>query len=348
MLDTDTHDPAPEDAFARPRIDEETHPVFNGLFVLPTRACLALLDYIIFFVAMRMSAAFVAPPRYGKTMAGEFIKIHIPKEGAKGARVYKIDMAYYKHSTKNNFFEHLLKQVKHALWNEGKHAAKVDRFKAFLIDAARANKVTRVVLLFDEAQLLTIEDFEWLKEVHNELEKEHVKMITFLFGQRELEARREVLKDLNRPDITARFMFKIFNFPGIDSEDDLQVLMDCYDHESEFPEGSGWSYTRFFWPAAFEAGWRLSSEANTLWKHLTAARSKAGLRGPFTMEIVVRVIEYVVRSAQSMESKPPALAELWPDAVESTYYADAGQHSEAGESAAETLALTCGVEHAAE
>jgi len=51
-------------------------------------------------------------------------------------------------------------------------------------------------------------------------------------------------------------MVNQFCFHGILSAADVGTCLHGYDEESEHPADSGWSLTRYYFPAAFESGFR--------------------------------------------------------------------------------------------
>ncbi len=67
-------------------------------------------------------------------------------------------------------------------------------------------------------------------------------------------------------------------FYGIRNVDDVATCLNGYD-QTAYPEASGWSFTRFYLPLAFDAGYRLLDDAGEFWRAFEAARHKASLPG---------------------------------------------------------------------
>ena len=65
-----------------------------------------------------------------------------------------------------------------------------------------------------------------------------------------------------------------------------------YDDESEYPEASGCSFTRYFFPSGFEAGWRLAGEAKVLWEAFQHVRAEAKLPGLDPTAVLERHYSY--------------------------------------------------------
>src|SRR3546814_1290838 len=71
--------------------------------------------------------------------------------------------------------------------------------------------------------------------------------------------------------ILARFLAEPIPFEGCISVDDFRKILRSYDVNSEYPEGSGLSYTRFFLPKAYQAGFRLTNYSEEIWDALLNA-----------------------------------------------------------------------------
>lgn len=71
--------------------------------------------------------------------------------------------------------------------------------------------------------------------------------------------------------IIARFLSEPLAFDGRTSVEELKEILKeilkTFDEGTEYPEGSGWSYTRFFLPQAFEQGFRLQTYASSFSLH---------------------------------------------------------------------------------
>lgn len=67
--------------------------------------------------------------------------------------------------------------------------------------------------------------------------------------------------------IIARFLSEPLAFDGRTSVEELKEILKTFDEGTEYPEGSGWSYTRFFLPQAFEQGFRLQTYASSFGLH---------------------------------------------------------------------------------
>ena len=121
-------------------------------------------------------------------------------------------------------------------------------------------------------------------------------------------------------------MVRQLRFSGITNEADLRKCLANYDTDSEYPPESGYSFTRYYFPSAFESNLRLENYAPILWQAFKEIREEAQL--PLTREIPMqyfcRTIEYVLTHFGTLGelSKDLSLAQ-WKDAIRQSGYADA-------------------------
>ena len=64
--------------------------------------------------------------------------------------------------------------------------------------------------------------------------------------------------------VVSRFMVHELAFHGARNAEDCATCLQGYDLQ-EFPQGSGWAHTRFFFPSAYAAGFRLADEGAAFW-----------------------------------------------------------------------------------
>jgi hypothetical protein len=121
-----------------------------------------------------------------------------------------------------------------------------------------------VILFCDEAQRYDENEYEWLRDVHDALDRLQIKLFTFLVGQQDLLSIKTNLQRAKQTQIGARLMVEELAFSGVRSAQEVATCLNGYD-ETSFPRGSGWSFTRFFLPQAVEAGYRLADDSQALW-----------------------------------------------------------------------------------
>ncbi len=119
-------------------------------------------------------------------------------------------------------------------------------------------------LVIDEAQNLHVKELGWLKRIVNWLNIREVKVTVVLFGQSQLCTMHQRFM-AEMPDLTIRFMAELVEFRSLQDADDLRVVLKSCDDETEYPRGSGWSYTQYLWPTAHANGFRLANCATDLY-----------------------------------------------------------------------------------
>ena len=106
-------------------------------------------------------------------------------------------------------------------------------------------------------------------------------------------------------------------FYGIRNAQDVATCLNGYD-QTAYPERSHWSFTRFYVPQAFDAGYRLVNDAGKLWEAFVAVHHKASLPGQLEipMESFARAVEIVLKDSELRDARgygPEAV--LWQHAV---------------------------------
>jgi hypothetical protein len=111
-------------------------------------------------------------------------------------------------------------------------------------------------------------------------------------------------------------------FQGIRNAEDVATCLNGYD-QTAYPEGTQWSFTRFYLPQAFEAGYRLVSDAVVLWNAFEAAHHRATLAGrlEIPMESFARAVEIVLKDSELRDAPGYCPdASLWAHAVRHAGY----------------------------
>lgn len=155
---------------------------------------------------------------------------------------------------------------------------------------ARSLPSRHLFFIIDEAQEMTNERYIWLKKPVNWLTRSGVQVNFISFAQFEIIKKREEIITRYRSDIDERFIGELYELTGIRSEGDLAMPLEACDANSEFPAGSGYSYTALLAPRAFAAGLRLKSIAPQLWKtFVSKSPLKKGESG-IAMEFVAEAL----------------------------------------------------------
>ncbi|MDR6413101.1 hypothetical protein J2797_006372 [Paraburkholderia terricola] len=92
-------------------------------------------------------------------------------------------------------------------------------------------------MFLDEAQRFNENEYEWLRDVHDVLDRQQIKLFTFLVGQEELLAQKTALQLAGKTQIVARLMVDELAFYGIRNAQDVATCLNDYD-QTAYPEGN--------------------------------------------------------------------------------------------------------------
>lgn len=212
---------------------------------------------------------------------------------------------------------------------ERQPSAKRQRLNEYLIEKVERSNQNRLILFIDEAQKLHEPHYRWLIDIHNELDSHNIVLIVLLVGQEELGHQLTAFQAADKTQIVGRFMVQRFTFRGMRSAKDLEICLGNYDRGSEYPPGSKCSFTRYYFPEAFDSGFRLASYAEILWQAFREVREAEHL--PITTEIPMqyfcRTVEYVLARFGTLESLTRDLSlNQWKQAIKQSGYTDAEKY----------------------
>jgi hypothetical protein len=223
------------------------------------------------------------------------------------------------------FLTNLLEAVGYPEPDKGGNTSKRMRLIGKIKEACARNGSGTVILFCDEAQRYDANEYEWIRDVHDHLDRLQIRLFTFLVGQQDLYAIKINLQHAGKTQIVARLMVDELAFFGIRNARDVATCQAGYGQTS-FPRGTEWTFTRFYLPQAAEAGYRLTDDAQVLWDAFVAIHNKTGLGGmlEIPMESFTRAVEIVLKESQIHDAagyRPSS--EMWAQAVRSCGYVQA-------------------------
>lgn len=269
------------------------HPIMEKEYVLPTpmmERCYALIRERVW--TRRTGLVLYGPPRVGKTRCSFAVKDLLMEEFPR-CYVTRMSVRRASYVSGAHICRAILDAEDHVL---AKRQTEDELMRNVLTDIEvklRAIGGKQYVLIIDEVQLLNNVDLQQLVCIHNALEERKIRMTTISFAQPEIQSARTALMASRDRQIIARFLSEMVCYGGCGTVEDLRALLRCYDQSSEFPEGSGWSYTRFCVPIAFEHGFRLENYAQQFWLRLNSA-GKSDVYDTLPMEHTCLSIEYLL------------------------------------------------------
>lgn len=257
------------------------HPVLRSKIRLPTPSIRSAYDVLANTAFQRApGCCFFAHPRFGKTEGISVLTDQLA-QSFPGMPIFSVSAAWHPRFSELIFMGELLTACTHVMGSVGKVEQRRARLRNFMWTQAQTRNSDLIMLFIDEAQNWHEPELTTLRDLANELAMEHkVQLIAVFFGTPELTSLRTALVQSGRIDLIGRFMIQQYEFRGVLTPEDLAIIMSLYDNPevSEYPDGSGYSYSHFLMGQAYENGWRLQSEVETLWaQYKLAAQASGGL-----------------------------------------------------------------------
>lgn len=173
--------------------------------------------------------------------------------------------------------------------------ARRDWFIGRIIEAAVETPSNKVVVLVDEASLLSETTWLLLLGVDNQLRHVHDVDVTWVFvGQPELADAPAILLGVGRREVVGRFMADRYCFRELSGLADFERALSGFDTVKR--EGEKCSLSERAHPEKFARGWRFRDEKEVIFRALQAARDENGLvqRDGLTMQAFVRLASHLI------------------------------------------------------
>lgn len=276
----------------------QEHPLYRREYRIATPSIEKFWGVVSDCLKHRIPGALIyAKPRFGKTHAIQYIRLLLESKYP-NIPTYHIQADYKTGNSEGAFFSNLMAAVHVPIQGVMSNINKRTRLYAKILEHVHQAQSNWVVFFCDEAQRYSRHEYEWLRDVHDALNQHNVRLFVFLVGQPQLLTQKMRFRDSGDEQIIMRFMVDELHFRGILCADDIATCLLGYD-ETLYPESSGWSYTRFCYPIAFDAGYRLVKEADSLWQAFKKVHDDNGLPGTLEipMDYFSRAVEYLLLEA---------------------------------------------------
>ncbi len=320
----------PDSNLTRPSVEPGAHPVESSRYLLLTPIIQQFFEVVCSWIESRVPGGMIyGMPRLGKTRAIQCLSRLLLERFGESLPIFTHACLDHLRPSESIFFEDLLRAAGHALWARGTAAAKRNRLTEFLIERAEHSGQNRIVLFVDEAQKLHEQHYKWLVDIHNELDRHNIALIVILVGQPELMHQFSAFQLTNKTQIIGRFMVHQFRFRGLRGQKEIRACLANYDEGSEYPPGSSFSLTRYYFPEAFQAGFRLEECTPIIWRAFREVREEAQLpvKTELPMQYFCRTIEYALTRFGTLESlgREISLAQ-WKQAIQGSGYSDSERY----------------------
>ena len=312
----------------RPQVAPGSHPIETGRYIISTRAIRVFFDALREWIENRAPGGCVdSPPRHGKTWAICFVSSML-KEHFGSIPIVTTLVRELHRASEQNFLGQLLESVGHNLWSSGNANLKMHRLIEYLVAQVEESGQHRLIWFLDEAQFLHEPEYNTLINVHNALDARNIAPLFILVGQPDLLGQIDSFKITGKSQILGRFMVQQFHFHGLTSSDDVALALEAYD-ELEFPEGSGVSFTSYFFPDAYQlSDFRLKTYAEDLWQAFQQIRDESGLavRQELPMQYFCRTVDQVLKTRQTPKLSPTISGVMWKEAIRASGFVAAERY----------------------
>ncbi len=299
------------------------HPILCKKIVLPTKPISELVSALRRVVMLReQGCCFSATSGYGKSwglaMAETELRSLFPA------------VPIFRHIIPNHPVPSIRAFFKHFLCTVGIKDLKGEtydlrmRLVNRLIDYGRTSPLKLIVILIDEAQEMAVQDFKFLKDIGNEMEKMDVQLVVIMMGQDPEFG--EAISDLRadgRLDLVSRFALRQLKFRGLYTTEDFEAVLGLIDRQC-YPTTSSCTWPQYFAPRFWGAGFRMMSQAGPLMqairKHTPEALEE---KGTPARQLFLAIRRFMIDLADVDRSGKDMPGNLWDTAIEYALIEDA-------------------------
>lgn len=279
--------------------DSRDHPLVRSDYAICTDPILEMCSAICRWIDSRAPGGYIYGfSRFGKTCASKRWILKLLAERYAGALACFL-LIYSQHDRFSEalFLSELLGACGHLLERAISKKAMYDRLVRLFATAAEKCGGNQIILIVDEAQEMHQPEYQALCNLQNQLESIGYKLTVISVGSHELNYQHQIFVETGKIHLTARFMLRHSRFRGIRSRAELGMVLQAYDILAEWPENSGRTYTSYFFPLAFESGYRMGSHAGELWNiFVDRGPHKRNYSLEVPMEFIAKSVEDIFRN----------------------------------------------------
>lgn len=229
---------------------------------------------------------FYGSSRIGKSAATKYLKARLSGKYPAPNQVFIVssstDSDLHKH--------HLYRRIAQALSINYRRGMREDDIRILVVRRlmmiGKSAKYPRIIMIIDEANDLSDNEFSILVDLYNELMVRDVRLSVFLFGTEELARKKKQFIDTGEMQIVNRFFLKEKKLTGINSKRALQKCMNSMDSPIAYKDGE-LILSRAFFPEAYAKGETFTAFGADLWDAYAELRGSYGKHDvPLNMMII--------------------------------------------------------------
>ncbi|BCG04453.1 hypothetical protein PPGU19_090210 (plasmid) [Paraburkholderia sp. PGU19] len=302
------------------------HPIVTRDYSLFTIAIHDMVERISMWLDDQIDGATIfGPSRFGKSSAVDHWLQRLLSERHGG----HVPLVIWSHTDSGSaaavgrFYAHLLEASGHRLAQSRRSPLErqtmlVERW----IELAAQGGGRFLVLVIDEAQGMSQREWIWLVELHSLLEKQRIRLSVFSIASLQFFDEPIGMALAGGAHVAARFMLAAEPFHGVRHVSELAYVMRGYDEGSEWPAGSGCSFTAGLAPLQWADGFRMADHAETLMRAMEDSLPPR-YAGPadFPMKTVAQACRHVLlRVAGGVDIDVAISADAWRSAVDASWH----------------------------
>jgi hypothetical protein len=265
--------------------------------------------------------------RFGKTQAAKYMREHRAWLGRHRATMLSFESHKADKQTDSSFIAAMLTAFHVRYSNKSRPHELMQQLVSFLIERCLAESTKLAIVFLDDANRLKPNDYEHLVTLDNAMTQRGYYLFAISIFQRDVTGftNEVVLRADYPPHVHGRFLVRKHPFFGVQSIEDLAYYLSRYDESTEWPTGSGISFTNHFAPHAFANGWRLAHEATRLWGAAVRLRDEYRLPSEWTwpMKSLEGTVAYLLTNVAANQPDFLSFAdENIDDALEAAGYVE--------------------------
>lgn len=243
--------------FSDVNFEANEHPIVTGDYIIVTPQIKSLTQSILFIITNKITGAVVyGIARGGKTTAKRCLIKAIRKLFKGASLIFSVSCSGGKLANENRFLADILGGLGLAIKNR-------ERIISHITSLAQESKENKVILFLDDAQNMKDLDYVQLMDIYNRLDDLGITLSTILIGSNELKDTMDKFIKEGKFHIVGRFMVHDFNFCGIQTVEQFTTILKFYD-EKCYPADSNCSFTQYFFPEAYDKGYRVFQDAKLI------------------------------------------------------------------------------------
>lgn len=164
----------------RPFVPIRKHPIYTGDYYIQTASIDNLLYEVVNWIDSRNPGGIIyGRARIGKTRAIRNLSNELKRLYGEDLPIFNVLMSEHKPSDKYFYLE-MLKDIGHYLAKSNRSSSDLKtNLVNHLISVGKFSSVGQIILFIDEANFMSMDDYNYLIDIYNRLERAQVRMTVY-------------------------------------------------------------------------------------------------------------------------------------------------------------------------